>query len=159
MSLGSNLGDRYGYLRQAIEKLNAHPEIRVVQESSVYETDPVGFEDQPIFLNSAIAVETSLLPRDLLQVTCGIESDLGRVRTFRWGPRVIDIDILYYEGANEESQELTIPHPRIPDRAFVLAPFAEIAPDLELPDGRRVEAIFAALPEEETAKVRKWEPG
>jgi 2-amino-4-hydroxy-6-hydroxymethyldihydropteridine diphosphokinase len=100
-----------------------------VNQSAIYETAPWGITDQPAFLNQVIEISTSLLPEDLLRIILNIEHDLGRVRYERWGARVIDIDILYFGQTVMDSARLTLPHPRIQDRRFVLAPLAEIAPD------------------------------
>lgn len=107
----------------------------VVAVSSLYLTKPVGVIDQPDFANAVIRVQTALGPHDLLATCRRIEQELGRGRTIRWGPRVIDIDILLYENAAVDNDELVIPHPRILDRAFVLVPLAEIAPDIEVAEG------------------------
>jgi 2-amino-4-hydroxy-6-hydroxymethyldihydropteridine diphosphokinase len=126
--LGSNLGDRPQVLaaaREAIAELAGS----IVNQSAIYETAPWGITDQPAFLNQVIEISTSLLPEDLLRIILNIEHDLGRVRYERWGARVIDIDILYFGQTVMDSARLTLPHPRIQDRRFVLAPLAEIAPD------------------------------
>jgi 2-amino-4-hydroxy-6-hydroxymethyldihydropteridine diphosphokinase len=126
--LGSNLGDRPQVLaaaRVAIAELAGS----IVNQSAIYETAPWGITDQPAFLNQVIEISTSLLPEDLLRIILNIEHDLGRVRYERWGARVIDIDILYFGQTVMDSARLTLPHPRIQDRRFVLAPLAEIAPD------------------------------
>lgn len=155
LSLGSNLGDRAFNMRQAVEDLDSHPRITVVRQSSMYETEPVGVKDQPAFLNNAVQIRTGLTPNELLEVTKSIEDQMGRVRTFRWGPRVIDIDILAYNGMSIDSEELVIPHPKMLERAFVLAPLMEIAPDLELPGGIRVSNAYHSLPDDEKATVRR----
>lgn len=139
LGLGSNLGDRKEYLRRAIHALDRHAQIRVRAFSSVYETEPWGVEEQPEFLNIAAAITTNLPPLALLSVVKDIERELGRERTIRWGPRIIDIDILSFgdtvaELRDEESRrELTIPHPGMEERAFVLEPLAEIAPNFVHP--------------------------
>lgn len=132
LSLGSNQGERLELLRKAVSMLNDVEGVEVAGISSVYETDPVGYVDQPAFLNLAVAVETTLDPRALLAACQGIESALGRTRTVRWGPRTIDIDILLYGNVRLDSEELTIPHPRLCERAFALVPLVEIAPDVEV---------------------------
>lgn len=139
LGLGSNLGDRKQYLLHAIHALDRHAQIRVGKISSVYETEPWGVEEQPQFLNIAAAIATDLSPVALLSVVKKIERELGRERTIRWGPRIIDIDILSYgdtvaELRDEESgRELSIPHPGLEQRDFVLVPLAEIAPDFVHP--------------------------
>jgi 2-amino-4-hydroxy-6-hydroxymethyldihydropteridine diphosphokinase len=124
LSLGSNVGDREANLRAAIERL---PALRV---SPVYETEPVDYTDQPWFLNLVVEMDTGLSPLELLAMTSRIEQELGRVRTVAKGPRTIDIDILLYGDAVVSTPELEIPHPRMAERRFVLAPLADLAPDL-----------------------------
>lgn len=125
--LGSNLGDRPQVLAAAREMI-AGQAGSIVNQSAIYETEPWGITDQPAFLNQVLEITTSLLPEDLLRIILNIEHDLGRIRYERWGARVIDIDILYFGQTIMDSARLTLPHPRIQDRRFVLAPLAEIAP-------------------------------
>ncbi|WP_046173328.1 2-amino-4-hydroxy-6-hydroxymethyldihydropteridine diphosphokinase [Domibacillus indicus] len=134
LSLGTNIGDREAQLKEAVRLLSNHQEIGVLAVSSVYETDPVGFTDQPPFFNIVVKAETSLAPHELLSVCMEIEKELGRQRLIRWGPRTIDLDILLYNHDNIKSDSLIIPHPRMGERAFVLIPLAEIDASLELPD-------------------------
>lgn len=136
LGLGSNLEDREGNIRRAVSVIADHPQIEVVRVSSMYETTPVGFKDQPDFINAVVLIETTLSPRELYDTVHKIEELLGRKRTFRWGPRVIDIDILLYGNETIDEKGLRIPHPMLMARRFVLEPLAEIAPDLALPDGR-----------------------
>jgi 2-amino-4-hydroxy-6-hydroxymethyldihydropteridine diphosphokinase len=131
LSLGSNLGDRLSNLQKAISLFP--PQVSTIQQSSVYETEPWGYTDQPAFLNQIIQAETDLEPSDLLTFLKSIESSIGRLETFRFGPRLIDLDILFYDDLVIETPQLTIPHPHIPERAFILVPLAEIAPDLRHP--------------------------
>lgn len=126
--LGSNLGDRPQVLAAAREAI-ADQAGSITHQSAIYETAPWGITDQPAFLNQVLEITTSLLPEDLLRIILNIEHDLGRVRYERWGARVIDIDLLYFGQTVMDSARLTLPHPRIQDRRFVLAPLAEIAPD------------------------------
>ncbi len=137
VGLGSNLGNRAENLRAALSELDSLPTISITQVSSLYETAPVGVTEQPEFLNAAAALETSLPATELLGVFLHIENQLGRVRTFRWGPRVIDIDLLLYGEAQIMLPNLTVPHPRLRERAFVLVPLAEIAPDFVVPGGQK----------------------
>ena len=139
LSLGANLGKREQTLREAVRRLGAAAHIKIRSVSSVYETEPWGKTDQPRFLNLAVALETTLTPEELLALTQGIETGLGRVRHERWGARTIDIDILHFEGEQRNAPELTLPHPYMTERAFVLVPLAEIAPTL-LVNGKSVEA-------------------
>ena len=135
LSLGANQGDRAGNLAAALARLEAAG-VQVERVSSLYETAPIGGPPQPPYLNLAARVETVLPPRELLRLCLAVEAELGRVRTVHWGPRTLDLDLLLYEGATSDDPELTLPHPRLTERQFVLVPLAEIAPDLPLPDGR-----------------------
>lgn len=130
LSLGSNLGDREGYLREAVARIDRLPETRVVAASSIIETSPWGKTDQPAFLNMAVTVRTLLSPEDLLAALRRIEDNLGRQRTEPWGPRTLDIDILVYEGEERNTPTLTLPHPHLTERRFVLEPLVEVAPEL-----------------------------
>jgi 2-amino-4-hydroxy-6-hydroxymethyldihydropteridine diphosphokinase len=144
LSLGSNQGDRASLLAQALGRLDRVPGVQVVAVSSLYATAPVGREDQPEFLNAVAEVRTSLSPRELLAACLRIEADLGRIRTERWGPRTIDLDLLFHGEARLAEDALTLPHPRMKERAFVLAPLAEIAPDLRL-EGATIADRAAAI--------------
>ena len=129
LGIGGNIGDRADYLVRARQALEALPGTRVTAASSLYETDPVGYADQPPFLNAVLLVETALSPRALLGACLGIEAGLGRVRTFRNAPRVVDIDVLVMEGICSQEDELPLPHPRMTERGFVLVPLEELFPD------------------------------
>lgn len=133
LGLGANLGDRQGAIAQALKELGMLPTITVAAVSSLYQTAPVGVLDQPDFLNAVAEVQTTLAPRPLLAQILQVEQQLGRVRTMRWGPRTIDIDILVFGEMQMEEPDLTIPHPRLAERAFALVPLAEVAPSLCLP--------------------------
>lgn len=126
LGLGSNLGDRLQHLRNAVAALSGE----VVAVSDVYETDPVGGPAQDRFLNLVVELDTDLSPRDLLRVCWRLEAAAGRVRDVRWGPRTLDVDVLWIEGVAVNDDELTVPHPRMWERRFVLAPLAELAPDV-----------------------------
>lgn len=143
LSLGSNVGDRMESLRVAVSLLREKMEVRRL--SSVYETLPVGVTDQAMFLNMAAGVRTTLEPSRLLAVVKEIERQVGRRPTFRWGPRVVDIDILLYGDRVVDTPELTIPHVELPSRAFVLVPLAEIAADAVHPTARRTIREMAAV--------------
>ena len=131
LALGSNLGNRSENLLSAIHHLE--PDIRVINCSPVYETPPWGYEDQPKFLNQVIEVETLLPPGELLAYIKNIEDQIGREETFRYGPRSIDIDILFYDDLVIDTPPLIIPHTRIPERAFVLIPMANLSSDFRHP--------------------------
>lgn len=126
VALGANLGDRDASLRDALGRMAAVPELEVLRISRVYETDPVGYVDQPVFLNMAAALGTELSPIALLRKLLSIEREMGRVRDVQWGPRTIDLDLLVYEDVVMDTTELTLPHPRMSERAFVLAPLRDI---------------------------------
>jgi 2-amino-4-hydroxy-6-hydroxymethyldihydropteridine diphosphokinase len=128
-ALGANLGDREQSLREAVRRLAATSGIEVRRHSALYETDPVGYTEQPAFLNMAVALGTTLSPVELIRVMLGIEREMGRVREIRYGPRTIDLDLLLYEGVKMNTEELTLPHPRMEERAFVLVPLREVWAD------------------------------
>lgn len=152
LGLGANLGDREGQLRRALDALNRRGD--VADCSSVYETLPWGVEHQPLFLNLCCRLETRLDPMALHGACRSIERRLGRAPGPRWGPRTIDIDLLAYDEVQLETARLSLPHPRIAERAFVLAPLAEIAPELRLPGlPGTVATLLAALPDAD-AQVR-----
>jgi 2-amino-4-hydroxy-6-hydroxymethyldihydropteridine diphosphokinase len=131
LALGTNLGDRPANLRAAIDSFP--PAVIVLVESPVYETPPWGVIDQPAFLNMAVRGETALPPLELLRRLKGLEAELGRRPGVRWGPRLIDIDILFYDDLVIDQPGLTVPHPRLHERAFVLVPLSDLAPDLVHP--------------------------
>lgn len=134
ISLGSNIRNRYDYLSKAIEYLTKHPKIQLVNTSSVYETDPVGYEEQDLFLNMVIEIQTDLSALELLDFCLKVELELGRKREIVWGPRTIDLDILLYNQENIKSEKLIIPHPRMIERNFVMIPLMEIQPDVIIPN-------------------------
>ena len=148
LGLGANIGDRADYLVRACELLHQHPAIAVQAVSSLYETAPVGFTAQDAFLNAVARVHTSLPPESLLAVTQAVESRLGREPAIRWGPRVIDVDILLYDALQVHRPFLDIPHNALSERLFVLVPLSELEPDLRLPSGEPVRRLVAALPEQ-----------
>lgn len=154
IGLGANLGDREAHLAEALDRLAER--VEVVAVSPVYESGPVGYLDQPKFLNLVARIETELPPEPLLQLAQGVEADMGRVRTFRNAPRIIDIDLLVYEGETRAGPGLELPHPRMTARDFVLRPLADLAPDLRLPGGtvRRLLAAGGLL-----GRAERHQPG
>ena len=156
LGLGGNIGDTRGLMARAIGRLAAHPGIAVAAVSALYRTPPWGRTDQPAFLNGALRAETSLPPRQLLQAILDVERQLGRERGERWGPRTIDIDILTYGAEAIDEPGLHVPHPRLAERAFALAPLVDVAPDAEIA-GRRASELLAEL--DTAGLVRLAEPG
>ncbi len=136
LGLGSNLGERAANLESAIQRLDSE-RVRVTRRSSVWETEPRDLLEQPFFLNQVVEIETDLFPRQLFQHLQRIEREMGRQKRIAKGPRLIDLDILLYGNSIVKSAELEIPHPRMTERRFVLAPLAELAPDLRHPVLRR----------------------
>ena len=138
LSLGSNMGDKKRYLYDAIKLLDGTNHICLTKLSSLYETNPWGYTEQDLFMNLAVEIETTLSPIELLDVCQSIEQELGRVRLVKWGPRVIDVDILLYDADEINEERLKVPHPLMTERDFVIIPLAQIAPTLTV-KGRKVE--------------------
>lgn len=153
LGLGGNVGNRKSNIDEAIQLLEGHNEIRVNKRSSDYETAPVGYEQQEWFLNVVVEIETTLTPYELLAICNEVEQQLKRVRLIRWGPRTIDIDILMYEGFESKEDRLIVPHPRMTERAFVIIPLMEIAPNLHI-NGRDIKEIAKDLYNQ---RIRKLE--
>ena len=145
IGIGSNLGDREGNCKQALRLLQANG-ILIKKQSQMYETEPWGVKDQPKFLNMAVEVETDKKPEELLRVLKEIEKEIGRKETVKWGPRVIDLDIIFYDDLILKTETLEIPHPLLHERDFVLKPLCEIAPDKKYPvTGKTVKEMAASL--------------
>lgn len=154
LSLGSNVGDRQQNLRAAVDALRAEAGVTVLRESRVYETAPVGDTDQGPFLNMAVAVETTLAPFDLLDRTQAIERALGRVPTRRWGPRIIDVDIVLWGEVTLGTARLTLPHLEFRNRAFVLVPLREIAgAAIDPVTGKSINTLAGACVGQERVRI------
>jgi 2-amino-4-hydroxy-6-hydroxymethyldihydropteridine diphosphokinase len=146
IGVGANLGDREATIRRAVELLGLQSGIEVVAVSSLRDTEPVGFVEQPRFLNGAVALETDLEPRELLAALLAVEQALGRTREGpRYGPRTIDLDLLVYGDVEMDGPTLTVPHPRLAERRFALEPLVELDPDLVVPGRGRVEDVLRGL--------------
>ena len=149
LSIGSNMGNRSTNCRKALKALDETDGIKLTAFSSLYETKPVGYEDQPNFISMAAKIETALSPQKLLIEIKNIEKLIGREKNFRWGPRIIDLDILFYADKVITTPGLTIPHPSMPERGFVLIPLLEIGADIKHPViHKTVAQLSAALPED-----------
>ncbi|MBB3929067.1 2-amino-4-hydroxy-6-hydroxymethyldihydropteridine diphosphokinase [Kaistia hirudinis] len=155
LGLGGNLGDRAATLATAIDDLRAAAGVRVTRVSPLYETPPWGPVPQGPYLNACVAIETTLSARALLDLCLAIEKRHGRQRLVRWGPRTLDIDLLLYGAATIDEPGLIVPHPRMAERAFVLVPLAEIAPDLTI-GGTAIATLLDRLPATERQDVRRW---
>ncbi|HJV16263.1 MAG TPA: 2-amino-4-hydroxy-6-hydroxymethyldihydropteridine diphosphokinase [Bacillales bacterium] len=156
LSLGSNMGNRYNHLTEAIQILSTYPEIQLVDYSSIYETDPVGYEDQDLFLNMVIKIKTKWSAEQLLEICLKTELELGRKREIRWGPRTVDLDILLYNQDNIKTEKLIVPHPRMLERAFVMTPLLEICQSGEIPG---IKLPIDQLPNNEGVRIWKRKSG
>jgi 2-amino-4-hydroxy-6-hydroxymethyldihydropteridine diphosphokinase len=146
IGLGSNLGDSRQHILDAIDALARLPATRVLARSRLYSTPPWGVLEQPSFVNAAVSIETPLAPHDLLDALLTIERAAGRVRDGeRWGPRTLDLDLLHVSGVTLSDEQLTLPHPRMAERAFVLLPLNDLAPDLQVPGAGTVGELLAAV--------------
>ncbi|MBY0560518.1 2-amino-4-hydroxy-6-hydroxymethyldihydropteridine diphosphokinase [Hyphomicrobium sp.] len=153
LALGTNLGNRIENIEEAIRRLTADGSIRLVSRSKLYRSAPWGVTDQDWFINACIAIQTTLSPHELLKRCQAVENDMGRVRTMRWGPRIIDVDILTFGDLTIAEPDLTVPHPLIGERAFVLVPLKDVAPELRL-NGRSIDAMLEKLDGSEVEAVQ-----
>jgi len=144
LGLGSNMGDRVRNIEEAIERLTADGAVKLVARSRFYRTAPWGVTDQDWFVNACIAIKTGVTPRDLLVRCQAVENGMARVRTRRWGPRNIDVDILTFRDLTIDEPDLAVPHPRIAERAFVLVPLKDLAPDLRI-GGASIDEMLSRL--------------
>lgn len=142
LGLGSNLGKREQNIFTAVKLLVEHPAIVFVQGASLYLTEPVGNTQQPFFLNTVVEIDTSLSPEELLTFSLDVENRMGRIRQERWGPRIIDIDLLCYHDRISHTEQLILPHPRLQERRFVLIPLCEIAPEMKMDRGTTVRQLL-----------------
>ncbi len=156
VALGANLGNRESSLTDAIRRLQEDSGLEVVRISAAYETAPVGYTDQPSFLNMAVCLRAEMDPVSLLRRLLAIEQEMGRVRDIRWGPRNIDLDLLVYGDESLDTPELTLPHPRMGQRAFVLVPLRDIWPE-EDPFPWQAELTAFSLEEEGIARFAEWD--
>lgn len=160
IALGSNIENRYVYLIRAIQLLKSESGIQIVNTSSIYETDPVGYEDQDLFLNMVIEVTTDYQAQELLEVCLSIELQLGRKREIKWGPRTIDLDILLFNQENIETETLIVPHPRMLERAFVMVPLMEMNQEKSVPALEKLlKSSRNELPDKEGVRVWKRKNG
>ncbi|HVZ64421.1 MAG TPA: 2-amino-4-hydroxy-6-hydroxymethyldihydropteridine diphosphokinase [Lacunisphaera sp.] len=159
VGIGANLGDRWANITAALARIRAAPGVGKVETSPVFESDPVGVLDQPRFLNLVAAVETTLSPEDLLQLLLATERALGRERRIRWGPRTIDLDLLAYAGETRSTEALTLPHPRMWERSFVVEPLRALLdrPAFSGPGWADLRARLPATPD--LHGLRPWTPG
>lgn len=159
VGLGTNVGDRPDSIERAVDALDGRPDIRVIRQASLYETEPVGPVDQPWFLNTVVELDTGLGAEALLAQLKAIETDLGRIPRERWGPREIDLDLLLSGDSVIRTSELVVPHPELPKRRFVLVPLAELAPDLVHPElGQSLERLLRACVDEKGVRPFPRDP-
>ncbi|CAH0306287.1 2-amino-4-hydroxy-6-hydroxymethyldihydropteridinepyrophosphokinase [Peribacillus sp. Bi96] len=160
LSIGSNLGNRLDTFQEAFQLLAENPSIKLVACSSLYETEPIGYTDQDCFLNAVLKVETDLEPEELLHACMQIEQEFGRKREIRWGPRTLDLDILLYNHENIETEILSVPHPRMHERAFVIVPLMEVDPDIILPQMHTpLSDLFEQISDKEGVRLWKAKNG
>lgn len=156
LGLGSNMGDRFKNLEEALHLLEIRSAVKIIAVSNIYETAPFGVFDQPDFFNMVARVKTKLTPDELLRECLLVENLMGRIRTQPWGPRIIDIDLLLYDEINLLSPGLTLPHPGIIERGFVIIPLADISPEIILANGQTVAALADDFMADKPDEVRFW---
>lgn len=145
IAFGSNIGDRGAAIEEALNLIEQN-EMKIVKRSKIYETEPYGYVDQPSFLNGAVEVETNLSCRDVLERLLSIENQIGRVREFKWGPRIIDLDIIFYNNEIYDEEDLKVPHPDMQSRDFVLKPLNDLCPDYVHPIlGKTIRELLGEL--------------
>lgn len=154
VGLGSNLGEREQFLQHAVQRISQLPNVQIEAHSSIYHTEPVGYVEQPIFLNMVIRIRTTMEPEPLLASLLEIELELGRTREIHWGPRTIDLDLLWMEHTTHSSQILTLPHPYMLERAFVLVPLLECCHPTHLQLKQQAERHLSNLPDQ--GEVKLW---
>ena len=154
LGLGTNMGDRLDYLNKACDLLEQNENVLSLKKSNLYETKAWGYTDQADFLNMCVEIETSLAPYDLLSICQDIENKLDRVRVIRWGPRTIDVDVLFYDDIVSDDEKLLIPHPRIKERAFVLVPLMDLNKELII-DDKNISYYLSKLNKEEIEEVKE----
>ncbi|MFC0446498.1 2-amino-4-hydroxy-6-hydroxymethyldihydropteridine diphosphokinase [Pseudidiomarina halophila] len=153
IALGANLGDPVATLRKLLEHLQQVPELSNCRCSGFYRSKPMGPQDQPDYVNAVLAAETELAPLALLDFLQQLENEFGRVRGRRWGARTLDLDLLLYNQLTLKHDRLQVPHPGLSERDFVLLPLIELAPDLQLPDGRAIADLLGALASHDLVKI------
>lgn len=153
IALGANLADPLSTLKQAVQTLQQHPELHHFKVSSFYRSKPMGPQDQPDYVNAVAEFHTALAPLTLLDELQAIEQQYGRQRLRHWGPRTLDLDLLLYDHQQIQEPRLTVPHPGIAERDFVVVPLAELAPQLQLPDGRSVSTLLTTMIDHDLIKI------
>tara|TARA_Y100001963_G_scaffold142220_1_gene211452 strand:- start:3494 stop:3973 length:480 start_codon:yes stop_codon:yes gene_type:complete len=153
IALGANLGEPVETLRALLQRLHHVPELAHVECSSLYRSAPMGPQDQPDYVNAVLRAETNLAPLALLDLLQHLEDAFGRVRSRRWGARTLDLDLLLFANLELQHPRLTVPHPGMAERDFVLVPLHELAPELTLPDGRSIAALLEGLPSHDLVKI------